>query len=84
MPYGSTLHIPLTNLLLLAAKQESYKTAYLFTKNTEEFSKKKFRRKEQQAEKGKIERVTGLGRRTRGDSKVESNDSPEIPDRGET
>ena len=26
---------------------------------------KKFRRKEQQAEKDKIERVTGLGRRTR-------------------
>ena len=65
MPYGSTLHIPPTNLLLLAAKQESYKTAYLFTKNTEEFSKKKFRRKDQQAEKDKIERVTGLGRKTR-------------------
>ena len=25
VPYGSMLHIPLTNLLLLAAKQESYK-----------------------------------------------------------
>ena len=35
--------------------------------------------------KVKTERVTGLGRRNeRGDSKVESNDSPEIPDRGET
>ena len=64
------LHIPLTILLLLAAKQESYKKAYLLTKNTEE--------------KEKIERVTGLGRRTRGNSKVESNDSPEIPDRGKT
>ena len=42
------------------------------------------RRKGQQAENDKTERVTGLGRRTRGDSKVESNDSPEIPDRGET
>ena len=42
-----------------------------------------FRRKDQQAEKDKTERVTGLGRRTRED-KVESNDSPEIPDRGET
>ena len=29
VPYGSTLHIPPTNLLLLAAKQESYKKAYL-------------------------------------------------------
>ena len=34
--------------------------------------------------KDKTERVTGLGRRTReGDSKVESNDSPDIPDRGD-
>ena len=38
---------------------------------------------DQRAEKDKTERVTGLGRRSR-DSKVESNDSPEIPDRGET
>ena len=38
VPYGSKLHIPPTNLLLLAAKQESYKVAYLLTKNIEEFS----------------------------------------------
>ena len=57
--------IPPTTLLLLAAKQESYKKAYLLTKNIEEFFWKKFRRKDQQAEKDKIERVTGLGRRTR-------------------
>ena len=46
---------------------------------------KKFRRKDQQAEKDKDRK----GNRTRqknkrGDSKVESNDSPEIPDKGET
>ena len=35
---------------------------------------------DQQAEKDKTERVTELGKKTRGDSKVESNDSPEIPD----
>ena len=58
------LHIPPTNLLLLAAKQESYKKDYLLTKNTKEFSGKKFRRKDQQAGKNQIERVTGLGRRT--------------------
>ena len=40
MPYGSTLHRPPTNLLLLAAKQEPYKKAYLLTKNIEEFSGK--------------------------------------------
>ena len=59
------LHIPPTNWLLLTAKQEPYKKAYLLTKNIEEFSGKKFRRKGQQAENDKTERVTGLGRRTR-------------------
>ena len=34
-------------------------------KNIETFLEKKFRRKGQQAEKDKTERVTGLGRRTR-------------------
>ena len=32
------LHIPPTNLLLLAAKQEPYKKVYLLMKNIEEFS----------------------------------------------
>ena len=46
------LHIPPTNLLLLTAKQEPYKKAYLLMKNIEEFFfEKKFRRKGQQAEK---------------------------------
>ena len=34
------LHIPLTNSLLLTAKQEPYKKAYLVTKNIEAFSGK--------------------------------------------
>ena len=59
------LHIPPTNCLLLTAKQEPYEKAYLLTKNTEEFSEKKFRKKGQQAEKDKTERVTRLGLRTR-------------------
>ena len=59
------LHIPPTNCLLLTAKQEPYKKAYLLMKNIEEFSGKKFRKKGQQAENDKTERVTGLGRRTR-------------------
>ena len=55
-----------TDRLLLAAKHEPYKKAYLLTKNIEEFFWKKFRRKDQQAKKrDKLERVTGLGRRTR-------------------
>ena len=40
VPYGSMLHVPPTNLLLLAAKWEPNKKAYLLTKNTEEFSGK--------------------------------------------
>ena len=40
VPYGSLLHIPLTNLLLLAAKQVPYKKANLVMKNIEEFSGK--------------------------------------------
>ena len=59
------LNIPPTNCLLLTAKQEPYKKAYLLTKNIEEFSGKEIRRKGQQAENDKTERVTGLGRRTR-------------------
>ena len=38
--YGSMLHIPPTNSLLLTAKQEPYNKAYLLTKNIEEFSGK--------------------------------------------
>ena len=65
MLYGSTLHIPLTNLLLLAAKQESYKKAYLLTKNIEEFSGKSLEEMTSRQKKIRQERVTGLGRRTR-------------------
>ena len=80
-----------TNLLLLASKQEPHNKAYLLMKNMGRIFWKKFRRMDQQAEKKDWrERVIGLGRRTReeknkrGDSKVESNDSPGIPDRGDT
>ena len=47
VPYGSMLHIPPASLLLLAAKQEPYKKAYLFMKNIEKFSGKKVWRKGQ-------------------------------------
>ena len=78
------LHIPPTNCLLLTAKQEPYKKAYLLTKNIEEFFGKSL---EERASMQK--RLDRKGNRIkqknmRGDSKVESNDSPEIPDRGET
>ena len=57
------LHIPQTYLLLLAAKQEPYKNAYLLTKKIEDFFLEKVRMG-QQAEK-KTERVVGLSRKTR-------------------
>ena len=44
VPYGNMLHIPPTIFLLLAAKQEPYKKAYLLTKNIETFSGKKSKR----------------------------------------
>ena len=51
VPHSSKLHIPSTNLLLLAVEQEPYKKAYLLMKNIEECSEKQFRRIDQQAEK---------------------------------
>ena len=74
------LHIPPTNLLLLAAKQEPYKKNYLLTKILKNFLEKvqkegPARRKDR---KGNMTRQ----KNKRGDSKVDSNDSPEIPDRG--
>ena len=59
------LHIPPTNCLLLTAKQEPYKKAYLLTKNTEEFSGKSLQERASRQKKNKTGRVTGLGRRTR-------------------
>ena len=59
------LHIPPTNCLLLTAKQEPYKIAYLLTKNIEEFSGKSLEERASRQENDKTERVTGLGRRTR-------------------
>ena len=59
------LHIPPTNLLPLAAKQEAYKKSLSLYEKYRRIFWKKFRRKDQQAEKDQIERVTGLGRRIR-------------------
>ena len=59
------LHIPLNNLLLLAAKQEPYKKAYLFMKNIEELSRKSSGEWTSRQKKDRTERVIGLGRRTK-------------------
>ena len=59
------LHIPPTNLLLLAAKQESYKKSLSLNEKYWRIFLKKFRRMVQQTKKDKTRRVTGLGRRTR-------------------
>ena len=78
------LHIPLTNLLLLAAKQKPYKKVYLLTKNIEEFSGKRLGDRASRQEKIRQKGNRTRQKNKRGDSKVESNDSPKIPDRGET
>ena len=59
------LHIPPTNLLLQAAKQEPYKKAYLLTKKTHEVSGKSSEGRTSRQKKDKTERATGRGRRTR-------------------
>ena len=65
------LHIPPTKLFILADKlvqyQKKKKKAYLLTKNIEERSGKSSGEWTSRQKKGKSERVTGLGRRTRED-----------------
>ena len=84
MPYGSVLHMPPTNLPLLTAKQELHKKAYLLTKNIEEFSEKSSGEWTSRQKRKKKDKKSNRTRQKnkRGDRKVESNDSPEIPDRG--
>ena len=61
------LHIPPTNCLLLTAKQEPCKKAYLLTKNIEEFPGKKSQGNgpANRKKKRKEDRARDLGRRTR-------------------
>ena len=54
--YGSMLHIPPTNLLLLAAKQEPHEKACLLTKNIGIIFWRKYKRMDQHAEKKKKKR----------------------------
>ena len=70
------LHRPPTNCLLLAAKQEPYKKAYLVTKKLEEFSGKSLG--EWASRQKKEDRNSNRARQKnkRGDSEVESNDTP--------
>ena len=67
VPYGSLLHIPPTNLLLPAAKQEPcQKQAYPSTKNIATFSgEKKSGEWASKQKKNKPERVKGLGKKTK-------------------
>ena len=78
------LHISLTNVLFLAAKQEPYKKAYFLTKNIEVFSGKSSGEWTSRQKK-RYDKNSNRTRQKnkRGDSKVESNDSPGIPDREE-
>ena len=66
MPYGSILHIPPTDLLLLAAKQEPYKPKKksLNGKYWKNFLEEVQENGPAGRKKDKTERVTGLGKRT--------------------
>ena len=78
------LHMPSVNYLLPAAKQEPY---YILTKNIEDFSggKKKSGKWISRGEKDrKSNRTQQTKKKRRGDSKVESNDRPDYPLRGNT
>ena len=79
-------HITLTNLVLLAAKQETNKKACRLTKkNIKTFSGKKVTRMSQRAEEGEDRDSNGPKQKNkRRGSKMESNDSPEISDMGVT
>ena len=64
-------------------KHPTKSTANLLTKNIEEFSGKSLKKRASRQKKNRKGNKTRQ-KNKRGDSKVESNDSPEIPDRGET
>ena len=79
------LHIPPTNLLLLAAKQEPLKKSLSLNEKYWRIFWNFFINVGQQAEKRKDRKSNRTRQKNkRGDSKVESNDRPEIPDWGET
>ena len=83
VPYGSTLHIPPTSLLLLAAKQVPYKKPYLLTTNMKTISGKSSGEWASRQNKRQDRKSHGSWQKNkRGDSKVAPNDSPEIPDGG--
>ena len=82
-PYGSMLHIPPTNYNPLAAKEEPYQKASrnekywrIFWKNIVWEWASRQRKREDRKSNGSRQK------NKRGDSKVKSNDSPEIPDMG--
>ena len=82
MPHGSKLHIPPTNYPLLAAQQEPYEKAQLLMKNIWVFWKKSQENGPLAKWLDRKSKRTGQKNKS-GDRKGESNDSPEIPDKGE-
>ena len=70
--------------LILTAKQKPYKKAYLLTKNIKEFPGKVQKNGPEGRKRSNRKSNRTRQKNKRGDSEVESNDSPEIPDSGET
>ena len=77
--------MPPTNILLLAAKQELYQKGLSLTKHIDEFSGKRLGEWTSRQKKRQYRKSNRIRQKNkRADSKVESNDSPENPDEGET
>ena len=86
MPYGSKLHIPPTNYHLQDPQQEPYKKSLILMKNVSEFSgEPSWEWTISKTIQNRKSKRTSLTRQKneRRDRKAESNDSPEIPNKGE-
>ena len=81
---SATCHVPPTNLLLLAAEQEPYKKSLFLNEKYLRIFWKRLSRMDQQTEKKDRKSNRTRQNNKRVDSKVESNCSPEIPDRWKT
>ena len=77
LSYGSKLHIPPTNYHFLAAQQEPYKKSLTLNQKC---LRTFFLKKQENRQDRKSKRT--VQKNERGDRKGESNDGPEIPDRG--
>ena len=81
VPYGSMLHIKSADYYLPPAKQAPHRKPISEQKNSEEIFRGRSQENRPLAEKGEDRKCSRPRKKDKtGDSKVESDDSPEIPD----